>query len=244
VSAYVWSLPDEKPGTLKEIFDAEDSRRANLALVEISKLDGFRACSEIAGAPVDPDDLLLAVMGCINIHLHPLGRLADYRRELRKIARCAEDAAKALERLATAIEESGRENWVRRFSLTGAPDPTDRPLISELHDIASVLPPGAFKDKGGRRKMRAFEYLIRRLARAFEAATGRRATLTRHHYRSSRYSGRFWNFVEIIRPVAASIIETSGAGSLAQPGTEVARGKFIEDVLKKARTEKTRVASQ
>jgi hypothetical protein len=40
------------------------------------------------------------------------------------------------------------------------------------------------------------------------------------------------------------IIETSGAGSLAQPASEVARGKFIEEVLKKVRTEKTRVASQ
>src|SRR6202040_1629587 len=113
----------------------------------------------------------------------------------------------------------------------GAPDPTDPRLISELHDMASVLPPGAFKDEGGRRKMRAFEYLIRRLARAFETATGRRATLTRDHYGSSAYSGRFWNFVEIIRPVAAAIIETSEAGSLAQPETEVARGKFIEGVL-------------
>jgi hypothetical protein len=66
VSAYVWCLPDEKPGTLKEIFDAEDSRRPTLALVEIDKLDGFRACSEAAGAPVDPNDLILAVMGCMS----------------------------------------------------------------------------------------------------------------------------------------------------------------------------------
>jgi hypothetical protein len=240
VSAYVWSLSDEKPGTLKEIFDAEDSRRSALAFVEINKLDGFRACSEAVGAPVDPDDLMLAVMGCINIHLHPLSRLADYRRELRKIALCAEDAAKALERLATVIEETGRENWIRH----GAPDPTDRRLISELRNIASPRPPGAFKDKGGRRKMRAFEYLIQRLARAFEAATGRRAGLTRGHHKSSRYSGKFWNLVEIIRPVPAAIIETSGIGSLAQPATEGARGKFIEDVLKNVRTEKTRVASQ
>jgi hypothetical protein len=244
VSAYVWSLPDEKPGTLKEIFAAEDSRCQNLALVEIREVDGFRRCSEAARASVDPYDLILAVMGCINIHLHPLRRPADYRRELHEIARCAEDAARALERLATAISQSGRENWVRRFNLPGIPDPTDRHLILELHSMASVLPPGAFKDKGGRRKMRAFEYLIRRLAGAFEAATGSRAAVTRDHYSLSGYSGRFWNLVEIIRPVGAAIIETSGAGSLVQPKSEVARGKFIEEVLKKVRTEKTRAASR
>ena len=195
----------------------------------------------------DPYDLILAVMFCINVHLRPRPRRADFGRGLHVVARCADEAAKALEALGTVIDRVGRVGWSYRLEAARLSDVTDPRTIADLRHIAAHLDGisarRAFRDTGGRPKMAAFEEFVLELARIFERATGRRAALTHDHYGSSGYGGRFWNFVEIIRPVAASIIETSGAGSLAQPGTEVARGKFIEEVLKKVRTEKTRVAS-
>jgi hypothetical protein len=248
VSACVWTLPHEEPGTLEEIFAAEDGRRQNLVLYEIRKVDGFRKCWEAIGTPGDPYDLILAVMFCINVHLRALPRLADFRCGLRIVARRADEAAKALEELGTAVDKVGREAWSYRLEAAGLPDVTDPRTIADLRHIAAhldgVSARRAFRDTGGRLKMAAFEELVRGLARIFEHATGRRATITRDHHRSGGYSGRFWDFVEIVRPIMTVIIETSGAGSLAQPASEVARGKFIEEVLKKVRTEKTRVASQ
>jgi hypothetical protein len=58
VSAYVWTLPDEEPGALEEIFAAEDGRRQNLVLYEIRKVDGFCECWEAIGTPGDPYDLI------------------------------------------------------------------------------------------------------------------------------------------------------------------------------------------
>ena len=223
MSAYVWHLAGELPGTLEEIFAAEDSRRQNLALVEIRKVDGFRRCSEVAGAPVDPYELILAVMACISFHLRPLGRGSRHRRELRRLSHAAEKAANALEELATAISPSSQA-WEWRLREARLSDPTDPRLVSHLRDLAvgldDLLARGGFEDKGGRSKMMAFEQLVRNLARIFERSTGQRATLTHDHYRVGGYRGRFWNFVEIIRPIVAAIIQTSGAGSLAQPTTD------------------------
>jgi hypothetical protein len=243
---YIWNLRDEAPGTLEEIFAAEDSRPQNLVLYEIRKDDGFRKCWEAIGAPGDPYDLIQAVTSCISCHLKPLDRVADHRRELCLVARRAEAAAKALEELATAINR-GRDGWTLRLNEAGLPDPTDARTIANLRNLATglddMLARGALSDRGGRSKMVAFERLIRDLAGVFQRATGRPAAVTRDHHRPEGYSGRYWDFVEIVRPIATAIIETSGAGSLRQPATEPARGKFIESVLKKARTEKTRAAS-
>lgn len=247
--AHVWELPDEKPGTLEEIFGAEDGRRGHLIFSEISKRDGFRMCWQAIRKSGDPDDLVLAVMACINVHLHPQERHASIRRGLQIAACRAEEAAKALEALATVLSRDARERWVWHYSVAGLPDPTDPRLAASLGDMVTVffkdlLTSGAFKDQGGRSKMAAFRVLVRRLARVFEQATGSRATVTRNHHKPEGYGGRFLDLVEIVRPIAAAIIETSKAGSLAHPATKAARGKFIEEVLKKRRTEKTRSVSK
>jgi hypothetical protein len=91
--------------------------------------------------------------------------------------------------------------------------------------------------------MLAFRHLIGHLARIFEDTTHKRATITRDHYRTSGYGGRFWNFAEIVRPIVVAIIEASGTVPLGQPATDFSRGKFIEVVLKKIRTEKSSVRS-
>ena len=240
---HVWKLPDEKPGTLAEIFASEDSRRQNLVLHELKRANAFRRCAEPIGVAVDPYDLILAVMGCINWHLNPLYRPADHRRELKTFARRVRVAATALNELSSVLDQQGRLGWSARLELSGLPDPTNPQIVKDLFNLATgiegTLARGAFKDRGGRSKMRAFEHLILRLARIFEDATGRRAAITRDHYRDAGYSGRFWEFVEIVRPVAASIIETSGEGSLEQPISELGRGKYVEEALRLLRTEKS-----
>jgi hypothetical protein len=226
---YVWELPDEQPGTLREIFAAEDGRQQGLVLDEIRTVDGFRRCGEAVSAALNPYDLILAVMTCIDQHLNPLERAADHRHEMRIVARGAEAAAKALEVLSSAIRPISRLGWSWRSKQADLPDPTDPRIIEDLRNMAAgldgMLARGAFKQADGRPRMVAFERLIRDLARTYERATGRRARVTRG---PGGYSGRFWNLVEILRPIAASIIERSGEGSLAQPTTELARGKFIE----------------
>jgi hypothetical protein len=241
--AHVWALPGEKPGTLEDIFAADDRRRQNLVLYEIRKVDGFRKCWEAIGAPGNPNDLIMAVMTCIIVHLRPLPRLADFRRGLLTVARRADETAKALEDLAKAVDEGGRVGWSYRLKAADFPDVTDPRVVADLRNIAislyGVAARRAFRDQEGRSKMRAFEQLIRHLAGVFEHAKGRRPTITRDRHKPEGYGGRFWHFVEVVRPIATAIIETSGTGPLAQPATESARGKFIEDVLRKMRTEKS-----
>jgi hypothetical protein len=232
---YVWQLPDEVPGTLFEIFAAEDSRRQNLVLYELKKVDAFRRSFETLGAAVDPYDLILAVMSCISFHLRPLGRAADHRRGTKELSARARAAAVALDELSLLTRKSKRIGWSARLELSGLPDPTDPATIQNLHSLASelegILANGAFKDPGGPAKMMAFKHLVENLARIFEQATRRRATVTRNSYRVNGYSGQFLEFVEVVRPVAAAIIATSGAGSLKQPATDLARGKYIEALL-------------
>jgi len=227
---FVRRLPDEAPGTLAEIFDAEDSRRQNLILYEFRKVDGFRRCSEAIGSPLDPYDLISAVAACIQCHLNPRKRLAAYRRELFENARCAEQAAAALEQLSSALGRSGREGWRWRLEREGLPDPTDARTIANLRDLAtgfdSMLAKGAFADGGGRPKKAAFDILIHGLAPVFKNATGNGATISWDPYQD-KYSGKFYDFVEIVRQIAADIIETSGK-PLEQPTTHSARGKFIQ----------------
>lgn len=187
-------------------------------------------------------------MICIAVHLRPEYRLADHHRELRMAAQNYKKAAMALEELTRSTDRGWRVGFLTGLSEAGFSDPTDPRMIAHLRNIAAsldrLLTRGAFKDMGGAPRMRAFGALIRELARVFEDATGKTAAITRDHYRPEGYSGRFWDFVEIVRPIVAAVIGISGAGSLAQPKNEVARGKFIEEFLKKARTEKTRLASQ
>jgi hypothetical protein len=244
---YVWRLPDEAPGTLDEIFDAEDSRAQNLVLYQIRKVDGFRRCWEAIGATGNPYELIGAVMICINAHLHPRSRIADHRRRMRLTAKRAHTVATAQE-FSSTLGQFEREAWLWRLKDLGLTYPTDPRIVADLRNLAagldSMLARGALMDRGGRSKMAAFELLIRHLARVFERAAGRPATVTRDHHRTEGYSGRFWDFVEVVRPIAADIIETSGAGLLTQPATEYARGKYIEEVLKSVRTEKAHTDSR
>jgi hypothetical protein len=231
---HVWNLPDEAPGTLGEIFDAEDSRAQSLILYQIRKVDGFRRCWQAIGATGDPYELIGAVMICIDTHLHPRIRGADHRRRMRLIAERAHTAATPQE-FSSTLDQTEREAWLWRVKDLGLTYPTDPRIAADLRNLAAGLDrmlTSALLDRGGRPKMAAFERLIKELAHIFQRATGRRAALTRNHHRAEGYSGRFWNFVEIVRPITAAIIETSGAGLLAQPTTAYARGKYIEEVLK------------
>ena len=235
--SYTWRLPGEAPGTLTEIFDAEDARAQNLVLSALRDANGFRRCAEAIGVAANPYDLIGAVMICINAHLHPLRRRADHSHRMRIAAKRAQTAAVALQKLSSSIDQIERAAWLWRMKDLGIPDPTDSRVIRDLHSLAAgldrLLARGAFKDRGGRLKMAAFDRLIRSLARVFEEATGKRAALTYSPYRS-RYEGRFWEFVESVRPIAAAIIEP-----LAEPRTDLARGKFIERALARASMDKT-----
>jgi hypothetical protein len=178
---------------------------------------------------------------CISWHLAPLDRLADHRRKLRLSAKHAEAAAAALEAFSSVI---ARDGWMLRLKNAALPDPSDPRIIEELRNTAAglrrMLERGAFEDQGGRPNMMAFKRLIQSLARIFEDATGRPAAVTYDHYRPG-YKGRFWNLVEIVRPIAAELIATSGR-PIAQPKTHLARGKFIERTLAGARAAVARLS--
>jgi hypothetical protein len=234
---YIWRLPtEEAPGTLAEIFAAEDTRRQHLVLYAFLEVDGFRRCWTAIGAPGDPDGLIDAVMTCISSHLNPLDRLADHRRRMRLTAKRVHAAAMALEKLSSSMDELEQLAWHSRLKDAGLPDPTDPRVIGELQNVArglgAMLAGGALNDKDGRPKMAAFERLIQSLVSTFENATGQRAGVTdSRHSEPPRYEGRFWELVEIVLPIAADIIAKSGELPLAQPATPLARGRFIERVL-------------
>jgi hypothetical protein len=239
---YTWRLPGEAPGTLAEIFAAEDSRAQNLVLSALRDANGFRRCAEAIGIAANPYDLIGAVMGCISVHLHPMARLADIRRRMRLTAQRARGAAAALQEFSSSMDQIERAAWLWRLKDLRIPDPTDPRVIRDLRNLAagldSVLARGAFKDRGGRSKMAAFDRLLQSLARVFEDTTGERATLTYNPY-GPRYEGRFWEFVEIVRPIAAAIIAKSRVEPLAEPKTDLARGKFIERALARTIMDKT-----
>jgi len=181
----VWEIPDEEPGTLADIFDAEDSRRQNLVLYALRDARAFRRCAAAIGAAVDPYELILAVMSCINAHLRPPDRLADYRRRMRITAKSAHAAAEALQELSSSMDEIERAAWLWRLKDLGISTRqthTSSPISAtwRLASIACLLG-GALKDRGGRSKMAAFERLLQDLARIFERATGRPPTITRNH---------------------------------------------------------------
>lgn len=244
----VWEIPDEEPGTLAEIFAAEDSGRQNLVLYALRDANAFRRSAEAIGKPVDPYEVILAVMACINEHLFWPAHFDEHRRwlrsrrpQLRRFAKHIRTMAAALERSSKSIDDIGW--WLR------PPEGPDFAVVlSDLRRFADGidrrLDSGAFKDREGRPRMLAFGRLIRDLASVFERAVGRSATMTRDHYRPEGYGGRFWNFVEIVRPVAAAIIEQSQAGVLAEPATGPARGKYIEETIGRARSEKGRAGSK
>jgi hypothetical protein len=244
VEPHVWRLPNEAPGTLREIFDAEDSRRQNLVLCAFRKVDGFRRCWTAIGKQGDPYRLIDAVMTCISWHLNPIDRLAEHRRRMRMAANRANAAAFALQELSTSIDQIGRDGWLLRLKGTGLPDPTDPRIIADLHNLGAgldrMLARGAFRDEGGRPKMLAFARLIQSLARVFEDSTGERAGLTlNQHADPPRYEGRFWDLVEIVRPIVAEIIARSRTGAFAEPNSGRARGKFIERMLARTAMDKT-----
>jgi hypothetical protein len=232
---YVWRLPGEAPGTLAEIFAAEDSRAQSLVLYELREVDGFRRCWEAIGASGNSHELIGAVMVCINQHLTPLNRPADHRRRMRVAANRAHAAAVALYELSSSMNEVERIAWLWRLESQRLPDPTDPRIIAEIRNLAARLGyvvARGHKDQGGPSKKMAFERLISRLADVFESATERRATLTYDPSENPpRYRGKFWEFVEIVRPVAAGIIAKSGEPPLTQSVTELARGKFIARAL-------------
>ena len=246
--AYVWELPDEKPGTLKEIFAAEDSRRQNLVLYEIRKVDGFRKCWEAIGAAGDPYHLILAVVICVAFHLRPEYRVADHRRELRMAARHYEKAAMALEELARSTDRVGRVEFLTGLRVAGLSDPTDPRMIAHLRNIAAsldrLLTRGVFKDTGGRPRMRAFAGLIWELAQVFENATANRgndygtsivpAAIAGDFGISSRLSDR-------LRPRSLRLL---GPVRLRNRRPKLPVANSSRKSSRKFRTEKTRAASQ
>jgi hypothetical protein len=242
---YVWHLPNEKPGTLIEIFQAEDSRRQNLILDildELKKADAFRKCSDVIGALVDPYDLILALVIGIDCHLSPRPRLS-LRLRLQRNAECARAAACALENLSLSIDECGREGWNLRTELWILADPTERKTIESLRKVAAgidhMLKRDEWISKGGRPRLKVFRRLIIELAGTFERATGRKATVTRTAYKNEGYSGHFLEFVNILYPIVVGVIEISGVGPFEQSADP---GKFIEDTLRERRKTRARAS--
>jgi hypothetical protein len=142
------------------------------------------------------------------------------------------------------MDQIERTAWLCRLKDLGLSDPADPRVIRDLANLAagldSMLARGAFLDRGSRPKMAAFGRLIQDLARIFERTTGQRAGLSYYQYADPpRYEGRFWDLVEIVRPVAAAIIAKSGCPHLAEPKRDFARGKFIERALAEAHIDKT-----
>jgi hypothetical protein len=238
----VWNLPNETPGTLVEIFAAQDSRRSNLILYELQKVDAFRKCSNAIGAPIDPYDLIMSVGNGIACHLGPGLTTSRFKRHNRQTAKYARDAAIALENLSASFKDFGALGWIAP-KLWSFPDPTDDRTIQSLFNLANGLDQffernkqGMFKDEGGRPKKTAFQRLIAELAGTYERATGKRATAWKGA--SGVWGGNFLKFVEVVLPVVRAIVKVSGVARLDEPISRRARGEFIEDLLKERRKRK------
>jgi hypothetical protein len=100
---HVWRLPNEPPGTLVEIFTAEDSRRSNVILYALKEADAFQKCSEVIGR-FDPYDLIMSLGLGIACHLSPLRTPSSLKGNNRRTAKYARAAAEALENLSACFK--------------------------------------------------------------------------------------------------------------------------------------------
>lgn len=91
----------------------------------------------------------------------------------------------------------------------------------------------AFARKGGAPKMLAFNMLIKRLAAAFEHATGRAAKVTWNEHRKE-YGGKFLSLVEAVLPLVLECAESLGS-RLPCPRSQRARGKYIFGITRAGR---------
>jgi hypothetical protein len=158
---HIWSLQNEAPGTLIEIFAAEDSRRQNLVLEALKEANAFQKCSDIIGAFDSHEpapaakahtaealvanrrlfftyDLISAVGSGIACHLGPKPRPSSFGHNNRRTAKFAREAATALENLSASFKELGGPGWGAP-ELWGFPDPTDERTIKSLRNLADGL---------------------------------------------------------------------------------------------------------
>jgi len=187
-------------------------------------------------------DLVEAV--CVCVLMARQKRTSELRRELTRLSQRAQAAAAALDRLRDAITSVAADHRDLLFDELRLGDTTDSDwvlatiapapeLVQQWRRLASGAQRlgNSLKDRGGPQPFLGFKLLVLGLADAFGRATNRPAAITWDAHRE-RYRGRFWDLVELVRPIAGAIATRRGT-PLPQPATDQARGKFIERVLQR-----------
>jgi len=174
-------------------------------------------------------------------------RYSDIRKELLRVSDRAARAAAALRSAQSALNElTARygellaQEWGARGDVAHAVASRDvLPWLEAVSPLAKRFADAlAGADSGGRPRFEAFTLLVEGLARAFAAATNRRAKVSWSDYQQ-RHGGRFLEFVESMLPLARELSRQVGK-PLEHPASPPARAAYIYDLTRKGRVEATR----
>jgi hypothetical protein len=176
-------------------------------------------------SPQFREDLVEAILICLLTERQPPKRRSQKRKILRRISTDASAAKKIIRRLDSYLQETPffYPSIQRRFLELGNLAPELASLSSMARAHADMLLP----DRGGTRGLLAFRVLVEGLRRAFEGATGEKASVTWNNY-EERYEGSFLN---LVRPVSAVV-----APSIAHPSSTLAEDAYVYKVVNSARS--------
>jgi hypothetical protein len=170
-----------------------------------------------AASPQFCQDLIEAILLCILTHAVPPRRRSETRKILLGISKQSADAAKTIRRLDASLKE-----------LTPLPPGIPRlteldKQASELAELSAVAKRFAknFIDLGGKRRMLAFHQLLEGLLRAFESATGHKASVSWSEHKD-QYEGSVLKLVKIVLKVVRKI-----APNMPCPSSDLAENIYV-----------------
>lgn len=188
-------------------------------------------------------ELTAAINLCLIVFGFDRKRVSEVRKEVLRVGKAAATTSRSLRELAATLTALGHASVPSLSHLSEEMIANDRrpieigQLIKEaegfdcLFKIAQSHAKGLeSRDRGGRPKFHAFNFLVSQLAAVYKRATGDDAKVTWNDLRN-RFEGRFVRFVEAVLPKVSDLSQVSGR-PIRCPPTEHARGAYIKEMTR------------
>src|SRR5262249_55756172 len=156
-------------------------------------------------------DVIEAIVLCVFYHLSPKPEsFSELRKQMLRVDKAAASAVKNLRQLQSALDALAPMYRDPMLKQTPIQMPVRTALSLDTLSNRAHNDAKAFARKGGAPKMLAFNMLMKRLAAAFQHATGRAAKVTWNEYRKE-YGGKFLSLVEAVLPLVLECAESLGS---------------------------------